>query len=87
MMLARFEKTALNDNLIKIAEAINNKAYDIIERPVHTIKGSCGYVGASRLQASSFLMLIHYRNGNFETMIEYYPALIEAVIEYKIFSR
>jgi HPt (histidine-containing phosphotransfer) domain-containing protein len=52
----------------------------------HKIKGGAGYVGASRLHYAAYFMQDHYLKGRLDDMMSYYPTLIEAAIEFKIYS-
>ena len=53
----------------------------------HTLKGAAGYIGASRIYYSCHFMVLNYQNGEFQKMVDFYPAVIEAVIEFKVYSR
>jgi len=53
----------------------------------HSLKGASGYIGASRLHYACYFIQKHFVNGQKEKMLEYYPTLVEAAIEFKVYSR
>ena len=52
-----------------------------------SMKGAAGYIGASRLFYACDIMKTYYKMGNEAKMLESYPGVIEAVIEFKVYSR
>ena len=52
-----------------------------------SLKTSCGLNGASRLYNMCYFTEYHFKENNFEMILEYYPCIVEAAIEYKIYSR
>ena len=54
---------------------------------VHDLKSSSGYVGAGYLYYACCYILEAYKRNDFDGMARYYPLLVEAVIEFKRFSR
>ena len=53
----------------------------------HSMKGASGYIGASRIHYACFFVQENFHKGDFEGMLDYYPAVVESVIEFKIHSR
>ena len=53
----------------------------------HSLKGACGYVGASRLHYSCYYIQEAHHLKQFDKMVEKYPRLVETAIEFKRYSR
>lgn len=53
----------------------------------HSLKGACGYVGASRMHYACYFIQEAYQMQQYDLMVEKYPRLVETVIEFKRFSR
>ena len=53
----------------------------------HSLKGACGYVGASRLHYSCYYIQEAYMLNQYDKMLEKYPRLVESAIEFKRYSR
>ena len=53
----------------------------------HKIKGAASYVAASRLHYVCWFIQSHFLKGETDEMMKYYPSLVEAVIEFKMYSR
>lgn len=53
----------------------------------HSLKGASGYIGASRLHYVCYFIQEHFVFERNEKMLEYYPSLVEAAIEFKKYSR
>jgi HPt (histidine-containing phosphotransfer) domain-containing protein len=53
-MLERLESMSLNKNMQRIAQAVNEKDWDVMKANAHSLKGACGYVGASRLHYACY---------------------------------
>lgn len=56
MMLGRLETMSLNKNMNKIATAMNCQDWDAMKANAHSLKGACGYVGASRLHYACYFI-------------------------------
>jgi hypothetical protein len=54
---------------------------------VHALKGSAGYIGASRLHYACYFIQKAFVEGEFQTMNDYYPLLIETAIEVRVHIR
>lgn len=48
-----------------------------------TLKDASAHVGASRIYFICYLIELEFNKGNYNNMMEYYPCLVEAAIEYK----
>lgn len=53
----------------------------------HSLKGACGYVGASRMHYACYFIQEAFQRGQTHLMLEKYPRLVETVIEFKRYSR
>lgn len=53
----------------------------------HSLKGSSGYIGASHLHYACYFIQEHFIFERHEQMMEYYPTLLEAAVEFRIHSR
>ena len=68
------------------------KAYDRqqaleLKDLAHNLKGASGYIGASNVHYQCYFIQEHYVFKRIEEMWKYYPGLVEAVIEFRVFSR
>ncbi len=89
-MLARYETASgLDANMVELGKGLEEMDSGKMKNGAHKIKGSSGYVGASRLHYATFC--IHEcweaNHDDYEGMIHYYQSVVEAVIEFKIYSR
>ena len=87
MMLANLESMTLNSTMKDIVDKYDRRDYLEIKNLAHSLKGASGYVGASRLHYVCYFIQEHFVYNRFEKMLEYYPSLIEAAIEFKVYSR
>ena len=53
----------------------------------HSLKGASAYIGAARLSYTCYYIQEHYVYERYDKMLEYYPSLIEATVEFKVHSR
>ena len=53
----------------------------------HKLKDASAYIGASKIHYACYYINYSYLTENYAAMVEYYPLLAEACIEYKRFSR
>ena len=65
----------------------DNLKYEKIKDIAHSLKGSCGYVGAGKLHYVCYFIQENFVLGKFDKEIEFYPSLVEAAIEFKLHSR
>ena len=87
MMLANLESMTLNEIMKKIVEMYDQRNYLEMKNHAHSLKGASGYVGASRLHYVCYFIQEHYVFNRYDKMLEYYPSLVEAAIEFKVYSR
>ena len=87
MMLGNLEPMTMNATIKGMIPAFDNKDYAQMKGLAHNLKGSAAYVGASRLHYACYFIQEHYVYQNFPKMLDYYPELIEAAIEFKVHSR
>ena len=73
--------------MISITDAYDAKNYKVLKDLAHALKGACAYIGASRLHYVCFFMQEHYILERYEKVVDLYPSLVEAAIEYKLYSR
>ena len=86
-MLESLEKMTLNETMLKITDAYDAKNYKVLKELAHALKGACAYIGASRLHYVCFFMQEHFIQERYEKVVDLYPSLVEAAIEYKVYSR
>jgi len=87
MMLANLENMSLVGILKDIIPALENRDYLQMKTLAHSLKGASAYIGASRLHYVCYYIQEHYVYERYEKMLDYYPSLVEAAIEFKIHSR
>ena len=68
-------------------KAVEAKDYYNFKEAAHSLKGASGYVGASHVMFSCYHIQDAYLSNNYDLMIAYYPRLVEACIEFKIYSK
>mmetsp|Transcript_40290 Transcript_40290/g.38760 ORF Transcript_40290/g.38760 Transcript_40290/m.38760 type:complete len:179 (+) Transcript_40290:1-537(+) len=89
-MLSTFEEISkLNENLEEIAKGLEANDTTRMKDGAHRIKGSSGYVGASRLHFATFYIHNCWEvdNNDYDGMIKYYQSTVESAIEFKVYSR
>jgi HPt (histidine-containing phosphotransfer) domain-containing protein len=86
-MLGRLESMSLDPNIKDIAEALDCRDFNKMKSKVHNLKGACGYVGASRVHYACYWIQDAHFHGQVQEMIDLYPKLIEASVEFKRYSR
>ena len=57
-----------------------------MQMSVHALKKASGHVGASRIHYACYYIEEAYKVNDFDGMIQYYPLLVEAIVEFKRFS-
>ena len=62
MMLGRLEAMSLQTNMRKIKDAIRVQNYEQMNMAAHTLKGSSGYVGASRIHYACYFIQEAFQN-------------------------
>ena len=68
----------------QIKEAFDSKNYEKLKQVAHSMKGAAAYVGAGRLHYVCYYMQENWASKNYLRMLDFYPSLVEAVIETKI---
>ena len=58
-----------------------------MKEAAHSLKGASGYVGAGKVHYACFYIQRAYNANDYQSMVSYYPLIVEACIEYKRFSR
>ena len=86
-MLAKLEGVYINKCMEQIASSIASNDWIKIKMATRVLKGASGYIGASKIHYACFYILEASKGNDYERMLEYYPFLVEAVIEYKRYSR
>lgn len=78
---------SLSKNMRRIAQAVNQKDWDGMKAFAHSLKGACGYVGASHLHYACYYIQEAYTLNQMDKMLEKYPKLVETAVEFKRYSR
>ena len=86
-MLKRLEVMSLVSTMAQVADGLNTKDWAKMKQGAHQLKGTSGYVGAGRMHYVCYHIQHAYHMNDFQTMIDYYPFLVEYCIEFKRFSR
>lgn len=86
-MLKRLEVMSLTSCLNQVAEGLNARDWLKMKQGAHQLKGASGYVGAGRVHYICYHIQNAYQEEQFDTMVYYYPFLVEYSIEFKRFSR
>ena len=86
-MLSRLEGMSLSMCMQQITDAVDNKEWLKMKNAAHSLKGASGYVGASKVHYACYYIQKAFNANNHQEMIEYYPLIVEACIEYKRYSR
>jgi HPt (histidine-containing phosphotransfer) domain-containing protein len=86
-MLNQFEDMTLKKTMKEIVPTIKAKDYDSYKNLAHALKGASGYIGASRLHYVCYYIQEHHLKKRHQKMLEYYPSIVEAAIEFKVYSR
>ena len=87
MMLGNLEKMTLNKTMKLMVIAYNDRDYQKMKNLAHNLKGVCSYVGAGRMHYVTYYIQKNFVMKNYDKMLEFYPSLVEAVIEFNIESR
>ena len=86
-MLSKMEGMSINANMKQISDGLETENWAKMKNGAHSLKGSSSYVGAGYLYYACLYMMLAYGEENYVDMARYYPLLVEAVIEFKRFSR
>lgn len=66
----------------RMNDAILVLEYEQMNFVAHTLKVASGYVGAAKLHYVCYYIQAAYHHDRFQEMIDWYPSLVEAVIEF-----
>ena len=86
-MVDTIEDMTLNKVMKNIIEPFETKDYKNMKEQAHILKGASGYIGAGRIHYVCYYIQESFYFKKFDRMLEYYPSLVEAAIEFKIYSR
>ena len=86
-MLERLEVMSLNSCMEQIAAGMMHQNWTQIKNAAHTLKGSTGYLGAGYIYYACVYIMQAHGEEDFVGMTKYYPLLVEAVVEFKRYSR
>jgi hypothetical protein len=53
----------------------------------HQLKSPAGYIGAANIHYACYFIQEHHAYKRYKEMLEYYPTLVEAAVEFRIYSR
>jgi HPt (histidine-containing phosphotransfer) domain-containing protein len=67
--------------------AFEEKNYQKMKELAHSLKGASAYIGASRIHYCCYYIQEHFVYERYDKMLEYYPSLVEASIEFQKYSR
>ena len=84
-MLYRLEKLTMRSCLSTIKDAITEKNWSNLQSSARLLKDSGGYVGACKIHYACYYIEREYHRGDFDSMLQYYPLLVEACMEYRHF--
>lgn len=85
-MLAKIESMSLNPSMVQMAAALDEKDYEQVKNKAHSLKGASGYIGASIVHYTCFQIQEAFQAEDYKKMIDYYPQLVEACIQFKIYA-
>jgi HPt (histidine-containing phosphotransfer) domain-containing protein len=86
-MLPAYESSSLLPFLEKLAVEIQKRDWEQFKFQAHALKGPAGYIGASRLHYSCYYIQKAYAESDYQTMIDFYPLVIESAIELRYHLR
>ena len=87
MLLGNLENSSLNQTMEQMVTAYNDRDYPKMNGLAQTLKGASSYVGAGRMHYITYFIQKNFEMKNYDQMLEYYPSLVEAAIEFKVESR
>lgn len=87
MMLDKFEDMSLIECLTNIANDVNEMNFLKMKNDAHSLKGASGYICASHVYYCCYFIQEHYVFNRYKEMLEYYPTLVEAAVELRVYTR
>lgn len=86
-MLEKLEQMALHPNLKELAAQVEKGDYLQMKNKAHMLKGASGYVAAGPVHYCCYQIQDNYNQSNYDKMLAYYPSLVEAALDFKVYSR
>ena len=86
-LLERFESIAMEQTMEQLTSSVNIPDFKKMDQAADTLKGASGYVGAGRIYYACHHMNIAYLDKDYMLMVTFYPLIVEAVIEFRRYSR
>ncbi len=86
-MLSKFEDMTFLHLMKEIAKGVDQGDLEKVMQDAHQLKSPAGYIGASQIHYACYFLQEHYVYNRFKEMMEYYPTLLEAAVEFRIHSR
>ena len=81
-MLQQLSTYLIPNCMSRMNDAILVLEYEQMNFVAHTLKGASGYVGAAKLHYVCYYIQEAYHQDRLQEMIDRYPSLVEAVIEF-----
>jgi HPt (histidine-containing phosphotransfer) domain-containing protein len=86
-MLSKFEDMTFLNLMREIAKAVERGDMEKLMHDAHQLKSPAGYIGASHIHYACYFIQEHHAYKRYKEMLEYYPTLVEAAVEFRIHSR
>ena len=86
-ILAKIEVNSLNKEMERLTSAIASEDLKNVKYALSTLLSAAGYAGAGHVYYACYYMWEPCNANKIQEMLEYYPLLIEVVIDFKRFSR
>ena len=86
-MLRRLERNLVGSCLDKMKSHVSCQDWRGMEQGANSLKGASSYVGAGRIYYACYYIQNAYQMSDFQSMVNYYPLLVEEIIEFKKYSR
>ena len=87
MILGHFPKMSLEKSLPLVREWVDKRDYQQYFDEVHKLKGGSGYIGAGHIHYACYFIQEAWQKKDTETMMAYYPNLLEAIIYFKVYMK
>tara|TARA_B110000285_G_C15019193_1_gene560637 strand:- start:641 stop:1012 length:372 start_codon:yes stop_codon:yes gene_type:complete len=86
-MVDSIEGMTLNGVMKEIVKPFENKNFQEMKEQAHKLKGASGYIGAGKIHYVCYYIQENFYFKKYEKMLDYYPSLVEAAIEFKVYRR
>ena len=86
-MLSKFEDMTFLNLMQEIANGVDQGDLEKVMHDSHQLKSPAGYIGASHIHYACYFIQEHFVYKRYKEMMEYYPTLLEAAVEFRIHSR